>query len=99
MAKANKILDTNTEEYKQPKQIIQALGGLENISMYRNCATKLRYDIVNKDLVNETELINSGASAVNFVGDNHVQVRFGLKTVKLAKNIREVRDSKSSKNE
>uniref|UniRef100_UPI003D29D940 PTS transporter subunit EIIB n=1 Tax=Mycoplasmopsis bovis TaxID=28903 RepID=UPI003D29D940 len=50
MAKANKILDTNTEEYKQPKQIIQALGGLENISKYRNCATKLRYDFVNKDL-------------------------------------------------
>ncbi|MBT1317619.1 PTS sugar transporter subunit IIB [Mycoplasma bovis] len=99
MAKANKILDTNTEEYKQPKQVIQALGGLENISKYRNCATKLRYDIVNKNLVNETELISSGASEVNFVGDNHIQARFGLKTVKLAKNIREVRDSESSKNE
>ncbi|CBH40476.1 PTS transporter subunit EIIB [Mycoplasmopsis agalactiae] len=93
MTKETKMIDTNNEQYNQPKQIISALGGLDNISKYRNCATKLRYDIVDKNLVNKDKLIEQGASGINFVGDNHIQVKFGLKTVKLAKSIRELRDS------
>ncbi|MCE6115120.1 PTS transporter subunit EIIB [Mycoplasmopsis agalactiae] len=93
MTKETKMVDTNSEQYNLPKQIIKALGGVENISKYRNCATKLRYDIVDKNLVNEDKLIESGASNINFVGDNHIQVKYGLKTVKLAKSISELRDS------
>nr|WP_307928148.1 PTS transporter subunit EIIB [Mycoplasmopsis bovis] len=99
MAKTNKILDTNTEEYKQPKQIIQALGGLENISKYHNCATKLRYDIVNKDLVNETELINSGARELTLLEIIMFKWNLALKQSNWQKILEKLEIVENSKNE
>ena len=59
-------------------QIIEGLGGLENIIDVDNCATRLRVTLVNGEKVNQTLLKSTGAAGV-FIRGNSAQVIYGLK--------------------
>ncbi|MGZ9413613.1 glucose PTS transporter subunit IIA [Mycoplasma sp. Z386] len=61
----------------QETEIVLAFGGWENIESFNNCASRLRYDILDKTKVNEERLKAAGAKGVKFIGDKHVQVIFG----------------------
>ena len=56
--------------------IISALGGLDNITNYDCCATRLRVDIVDSKIVSESELRNTGALGI-MLKDTAVQVIYG----------------------
>ena len=56
--------------------IVIGLGGKENIVHYDCCATRLRVDIANKSLVNESVLRSTGALGV-MIQDKAVQVIYG----------------------
>ncbi|UUD36712.1 PTS glucose transporter subunit IIA [Mycoplasmopsis equigenitalium] len=57
-------------------KLAQALGGFDNIVLMSNCATKLRYDIANKNCVDVELLKELNPYKVKFVGDNHIQIDF-----------------------
>ena len=63
--------------------IVSALGGIENIVSYDNCATRLRVDVVDSNLVSDSELRNTGAHGV-MKQPTAVQIIYGLevRTVK-----------------
>lgn len=64
---------------EQTRKLAIALGGWDNIGKLSNCASRLRYDIVDKNKVNEAGLKAAGAIASKWVGDNHLQIIVGPK--------------------
>lgn len=64
---------------KEIRELVDALGGINNITAFNNCASKLRYDIKDAKLVNEKKLKEFGAEEIIFFGNKHVQVTFGDK--------------------
>ncbi|MFT4274418.1 MAG: PTS transporter subunit EIIC [Pantoea sp.] len=58
-------------------QIIEGLGGLENINELDNCATRLRVSLKSGEKVNQQLLKQTGAAGV-FVAGNSAQVIYGL---------------------
>lgn len=61
------------------RKLALALGGWDNISKFSNCASRLRYDIVDKSKVDEAALKSAGIIAVKWVGENHLQAIVGPK--------------------
>ncbi|AFN65431.1 phosphoenolpyruvate-dependent sugar phosphotransferase system, IIBC component [Mycoplasma wenyonii str. Massachusetts] len=57
----------------------RGLGGWDNVSNYKNCASRLRYDIKDRSKVIESELKKAGVIAIKWVSDNHVQLIVGPK--------------------
>lgn len=72
----NTEVKINAIEQDASELIISGLGGKENILHYDCCATRLRVDIVNKRMISESELKNTGALGV-MVKDQAVQVVYG----------------------
>lgn len=64
-------------------ELANALGGIQNIVLMSNCATKLRYDIKDKDVVNVKKLIDLGAKKVEFPSLNHIHVKMGKDAEKI----------------
>lgn len=56
--------------------IVSALGGIDNIVKYDNCATRLRVDVIDSSLVSDSELRNTGALGV-MIQPTAVQVIYG----------------------
>lgn len=88
MSGVNQNEDENVEaqmsqtESKVPeatRKLALALGGWNNISKLSNCASRLRYDIVDKSKVDEAALKSSGVIAIKWIGDNHLQAIVGPK--------------------
>ncbi|ADN68838.1 glucose PTS transporter subunit IIA [Mycoplasmopsis fermentans] len=71
------------------RDIVNAMGGIENITGFNNCAVRLRYDVKDTSLVNEEALKKVGASEVIFIGKRHVQAKFGEISEKLNLDIQE----------
>ena len=63
----------------QALAIIEAYGGKDNLVKTANCATRLRFDVVDASLVSEDKLKAAGAMGVMKVSDTHVQGIFGPK--------------------
>ncbi|QIW61870.1 PTS transporter subunit IIABC [Mycoplasmopsis gallinacea] len=57
--------------------VVQAYGGLSNITAFNNCASRLRYDVVDASLVNQDALKAAGAAGIKVEGQHHVQAIFG----------------------
>lgn len=57
--------------------VIAGLGGKENVCTVENCFTRLRVDVRDPALIQQTLLKESGGSSVLIKG-NHVQVIYGL---------------------
>ncbi|WP_027334622.1 glucose PTS transporter subunit IIA [Mycoplasmopsis felifaucium] len=59
------------------RKLVDAFGGINNITGFNNCAARLRYDVKNTALVNEKELKALGATEIIMIGKKHVQAKFG----------------------
>lgn len=73
---ANKSKDNQSKLSKKAKLIVQGLGGWDNIISYQNCSTRLRYDVNNKDLVDDAILKDSGILGLQKLG-NQIQLIIG----------------------
>ncbi|VEU76183.1 PTS glucose transporter subunit IIA [Mycoplasmopsis columboralis] len=71
------------------KKIVDAFGGINNITGFNNCISRLRYDVKNVTLVNVETLKNLGAADVFVYEDQkHVQAVFGIKAEGLNQEIK-----------
>lgn len=72
-----------TDEKSLPdniKKIVIGLGGWENISSYQNCVTRLRYDIVDMNKVDQAMIKASNLTmGIKVINDNHIQIIIGPK--------------------
>lgn len=59
------------------KMIVDGLGGNENIESIMCCATRLRVDLKNADLLNEKEIKKAGAFYVMKLGGGAFQLIMG----------------------
>ncbi|AGY41378.1 PTS system, N-acetylglucosamine-specific IIA component PTS system, N-acetylglucosamine-specific IIB component PTS system, N-acetylglucosamine-specific IIC component [Mesoplasma florum W37] len=68
--------------------IIEGLGGKENIIEVKNCASRLRVDVININYINEEKLKKTGAAGVIKKGTN-VQVIYGPHVQYIAFDVKE----------
>lgn len=75
----NKDGHSNTKTMADPQvsAIVSAFGGWENIKAFNNCASRLRYDVVNPNKVDIEKLKAAGAFGVQKIGESHFQAIFG----------------------
>ncbi|MDW2930656.1 glucose PTS transporter subunit IIA [Mesomycoplasma ovipneumoniae] len=57
--------------------IVDGYGGIDNITNFNNCASRLRYDIKDLSLVDEQKLKAAGVVAIKVEGQHHVQAILG----------------------
>ena len=74
----------------QAQQIIDALGGFDNIVEIEPCITRLRCELEDSSLVNEAALKSAGAHGVMTMGDS-VQVIVGPNADTIAEDIEDLR--------
>ncbi|MEI9611069.1 PTS transporter subunit EIIC [Atlantibacter hermannii] len=67
--------------------IIQLLGGADNINSVGSCITRLRLEVDKAGLVDRDGLNSLGARGVVFVGDSGIQVIFGARAQFIAQTI------------
>ncbi|MGL6065554.1 MAG: glucose PTS transporter subunit EIIB, partial [Cetobacterium sp.] len=70
--------------------VLAALGGKENVISVDACITRLRVEVKDTSIVNDTELKRLGASGVLKVGQNGVQAIFGAKAQFIANDIKTI---------
>lgn len=75
----------------QYTEILEALGGKNNIVTMENCATRLRMSVKDPSLVNESKLKSLGAHGVMASG-NAIQVIFGPKVSIIKSELSELMD-------
>ena len=72
-----------TDEKSLPdniKKIVIGLGGWENISSYQNCVTRLRYDIVDMNKVDQAMIKSSNLTmGIKIINEHHIQIIIGPK--------------------
>ncbi|UUM20069.1 MULTISPECIES: PTS transporter subunit IIABC [unclassified Mycoplasma] len=73
--------------------IVEAFGGLDNITAFNNCASRLRYDVKDSSIVDEAKLKQYGAVAIKREGQKQVQAIFGPVAEQLNIKIRNSRDA------
>ncbi|QXE36655.1 PTS glucose/sucrose transporter subunit IIB [Streptomyces sp. GMY02] len=78
----------NTMATKAEK-IVAGLGGLDNIEEVEGCITRLRTEVVNPDLVDETALKAAGAHGVVKMG-TAIQVVIGTDADPIAADIEDM---------
>ncbi|MDW2829354.1 glucose PTS transporter subunit IIA [Mesomycoplasma ovipneumoniae] len=61
----------------QALAIVDGYGGIDNITNFNNCASRLRYDIKDLSLVDEQKLKAAGVVAIKVEGQHHVQAILG----------------------
>jgi PTS system D-glucosamine-specific IIC component len=77
-----------------PYEILQAMGGKENIASLDACITRLRVQVNNKDEVNKERLKALGAAGVLEVGNN-IQAIFGPKSDTLKSQMKDIMSGKT----
>ncbi|RWZ51303.1 PTS glucose transporter subunit IICBA [Halobacillus fulvus] len=77
-----------------PFEILEAMGGKENIAHLDACITRLRVSVNEKDNVNKNRLKKLGASGVMEVGNN-IQAIFGPVSDTLRGQIQDIIDGKT----
>lgn len=83
------VAATSTESEKATK-VLAALGGSQNLTSIDACITRLRLEVKNRDLVNESSLKKLGASGTLKIGQSGVQVVFGVQSDKLKEQIKNI---------
>lgn len=74
------------------KDIIEGLGGEDNLNDVSNCATRLRVNVKDGEKVDQPLLKSTGAAGVMVKGNN-VQVIYGPKVANIKSNIDEYRQA------
>lgn len=81
------------EVSQEIRDIVKALGGINNIVAFNNCATKLRYDIINDLKVDKDKLYELGAQDILLFGPKHIQIKFGDRAEELNMEILRVKEA------
>lgn len=71
-------------------QIIEGLGGFDNIVNVNNCISRLRVDIKDMSLVDEDLLKKTGTMGIVKPSETHIHVIYGPKVESIAASVREV---------
>lgn len=82
--------DAPAQEKSSAAQIVQGLGGMENLLTIDNCATRLRLTVKDVSKVDEKILTAAGAKGV-FMSGNGVQVVIGTQVEFVADEIKSLR--------
>ena len=72
-----------------PKQILEALGGADNVEDIEGCITRLRTEVGDSSLVNQDALKAQGANGV-VVSGSMVQVVVGPQAENIAEDIQDL---------
>lgn len=72
-----------------PKNILEALGGAENVEDIEGCITRLRTEVADSSLVNQEALKTMGAHGV-VVSGSMVQVVVGPQAETIAEDIQDL---------
>ncbi|RGC51775.1 PTS transporter subunit EIIC [Absiella sp. AM29-15] len=70
--------------------IIEGLGGFDNIVNVNNCISRLRVDVKDMALVDETKLKKTGSMGIVKPSETHIHVIYGPKVEAIAASVREV---------
>ncbi|RGB68465.1 MULTISPECIES: PTS transporter subunit EIIC [unclassified Amedibacterium] len=70
--------------------IIEGLGGFDNIINVNNCISRLRVDVKDMALVDETKLKKTGSMGIVKPSETHIHVIYGPKVEAIAASVREV---------
>ncbi|KGP71635.1 glucose-specific PTS transporter subunit IIBC [Pontibacillus yanchengensis] len=87
-----------TDAGERPYEILDALGGQENISYLDACITRLRVSVHDKEQVDKERLKKQGASGVMEVGNN-IQAIYGPASDSIRGQIQDIIDGKSPRPE
>lgn len=72
------------------KKILQNIGGKDNVEDVENCVTRLRLELVDGTLVNESNIKKTGAKGVVKLSDTSFQIIIGTEVGKVAKEFKEM---------
>lgn len=75
----------NKKNENTGKDIIDYLGGINNVIKVENCYTRLRVTVKDSHLIKEKELLTTGASNVIIIDKENIQIVYGI-------NVRSVRN-------
>ncbi|MCJ1656129.1 N-acetylglucosamine-specific PTS transporter subunit IIBC [Staphylococcus sp. NRL 16/872] len=73
--------------HKTASQILEGLGGSENINTLTNCATRLRMELKDNSIIDEQKIRNAGAVGVTKNGKHSTQVIIGTHVQQVADEI------------
>lgn len=82
------VVKEATDNTQKAVKFVQAAGGFANLAKINNCASRLRFDVVDPKLVDEDALKAAGAFGVFWVGTNHCQIILGPISEQVAAAIR-----------
>lgn len=80
----------NTDQMELAGLILKALGGKENVTSIDACVTRLRLEVKNSIIVDETVISKLGAAKVLKIGNNGIQAIFGSKAKVLAEELKKL---------
>ncbi|MFZ7108195.1 glucose PTS transporter subunit EIIB [Avibacterium avium] len=75
---------------EQAKNLLDALGGKENLTDINACITRLRLDIVDVTKVNEKKLADLGSKGHIRIGENQLQIILGKSADQIAQLMKEL---------
>lgn len=70
--------------------LLEALGGRSNVMYVDSCITRLRVELKNLDLVNEQQILSTGATGIVKVGKNSIQIIIGTKVGFIVDSINDI---------
>lgn len=73
--------------HKTASQILEGLGGSDNIDTLTNCATRLRMELKDNSIIDEQKIRNAGAVGVTKNGKHSTQVIIGTHVQQVADEI------------
>ncbi|MYL35282.1 PTS glucose transporter subunit IICBA [Pontibacillus yanchengensis] len=95
---AEDVENEQTDVGERPYEILEGLGGEENIKYLDACITRLRVQVEDKEKVDKGRLKKQGASGVMEVGNN-IQAIFGPASDSIRGQIQDIIDGKSPRPE
>jgi len=90
-------VNESPSENELGKQILDGLGGPENIRSVDNCISRLRLVVEDTSVINKRKLENTGSMGINEVDENNVHVVYGAKVENAAQSLKkELRKGKNN---
>ncbi len=84
----NKVIEEESVELAE--KYLEVLGGAENMVSIDSCITRLRLEVKNVDIIEESKLKTLGAKGVIKPGKNSIQVVLGAKAEIIAQDLRKL---------
>ncbi|KOO51843.1 hypothetical protein AMD00_05255 [Viridibacillus arvi] len=72
-------------------KIYDALGGAKNVTSVDHCATRLRVEVKNMDVVDQKKIKATGVPGINVVGPKSIKVIVGTNVQFVADEIEKIR--------